>query len=195
MGKHQRRERPVNPLTAVLLAYWQVVLLPALHRGPPPAPPPGGDERRTGTQCGDSSAQNGCRLSRASRGPRFLLLPDPPARVTSTGCLCYFQRGRGKGRLHISPERLWPGRCPLSEPGPAPAPTQARLGGALERRNPLISTSIYTLHPKIYTLAGCIFSTPCCLDLLPRRSRQPGAWGTPTCPPSHTATPCTPPTH
>ena len=63
----------------------------------------------------------GCRAPRASRGARFLLT-GPPPRVTSTCCLCYFHRGRGKGRLHIFSEAVArPGRgsCPLSAAGAA----------------------------------------------------------------------------
>ena len=130
-------------------------------------------------QCGGSSAQSGCQLSRASRGGRFLL-PGPPPRVTSTGCLCYFHRGRGKGWLHISPEavaRPARGRCPLSEPGAA-APTQARRMGRLKDEIPL-STSIYA---QKYTPWAYIFEP--LLDLLPRRGRQPGARGRAARPPA-----------
>ena len=112
-------------------------------------------------------------------GGRFLL-PGPPPRVTSTGCLCYFHRGRGKGWLHISPEavaRPARGRCPLSEPGAA-APTQARRMGRLKDEIPL-STSIYAQE---YTPWAYIFEP--LLDLLPRRGRQPGARGRAARPPA-----------
>ena len=121
----------------------------------------------------------GCRAPRASRGGRFLL-PGPPPRVTSTGCLCYFHRGRGKGRLHIFPEAVArPGRgsCPLSA---APAPTQARRGVVRRLKDVIpLSTSIYT---QKYTPWAYIFEP--LLNLLPRRGWQPGARGRAARPPA-----------
>jgi hypothetical protein len=46
--------------------------------GPPPGPS-GGESGAPAPQYGDSGAQSGCRLSRASYGvPRVLLVPEPP---------------------------------------------------------------------------------------------------------------------
>jgi hypothetical protein len=113
--------------------------------------------------------------------------------VTSTGCLCYFHRGRGKGRLHISPE-------PVARPGGAavrcrlPVPLHPRKHAVVGRLKDEIpsSTSKYT---QKYTPWAYIFEP--LLNPLPRRGRQPGARGRaaspPTCLPTHTATPCTPP--
>jgi hypothetical protein len=50
----------------------------------------------------------------------------------------------------IYPQRQWPGRCPLSDPRAA-APTQARRGGALERRNPLKYFHIFPRRNQPFT--------------------------------------------
>jgi hypothetical protein len=112
--------------------------------------------------------------------PVFHLLPDPPGAshihllfvTTST------EAGVRAGCIH--PQGGWPGRCPLSEPGAA-APTQARRGGALERRNPL---KYFHIHPKIYT-RGVYFRAPA--ESAATAGSAAGRAGTgskPTCPPT-----------
>jgi hypothetical protein len=166
-------------LTAILLRGCLPLAIPAGRLAA--QPPAGRTMHRHPSAVGGSSAQSGCRLSRASRGARFLL-PAPPPRVTSTGCLCYFHRGRDKGRLHISPE-LWPGRGGAAvrcrSPGPLYPYKHAVVGrcGALERRNPL---KYFHIHPKEYTLN--VYFEPL-LNPLPRRGRQPGARGRAASPP------------
>jgi len=148
--------------------------------GPPPGPS-GGENGAPALQYGDSGAQSGCRLSRASRGPGFSCCRTRPARVTATGCLCYFHRGRGKGRLHTAYIPSGCGqaavRCRSARRGRC-APTQARRMGRLKDEIPL-STSIYA---QKYTPWAYIFEP--LLDLLPRRGRQPGARGRAARPPA-----------
>ena len=156
--------------------------------GPPPS--------RLGWGCGWAEGASavvpapnvavGFRAPRASRGARFLL-PGSPPRVTSTGCLCYFHRGRGKGRLHIFPEavaRPGRGRCPLSAAGAAVPCTRTHAStpyGALERRNPL---KYFHIRPKIYAL-GVYFRAPAeSAATAGSAAGRAGTGSTPTCPPT-----------
>ena len=182
-------------MTAVLLRWCLPLTIPAA--GSPPSTREGwGDNDPPVPQCGGSSAQSGCQLSRASRGGRFLL-PGPPPRVTSTGCLCYFHRGRGKGWLHISPEavaRPGRGRCPLSAAGAAVPCTRTHAStpyGALERRNPL---KYFHIRPRIYAL-GVYFRAPAeSAATAGSAAGRAGTGSTPTCPPTQQP-PAPPPTH
>jgi hypothetical protein len=128
--------------------------------GRPAARPLGGAPGENGApapQYGDFGAQSGCRLSRASRGPGFSCCRTRPVRVTATGCLCYFHRGRGRGRLHISPVDV---ARPLSAVGArAGAAAHLRKHAVVERLKDKIpsSTSIYADNIR----PGRILFSPC----------------------------------
>jgi hypothetical protein len=121
-----------DPLAVILQRGRLPLAIPAA--GSPPSPRGGGGGRTTHRHPSAVVPAPKAAAGSRERAGGGGLSPAGPAAAS------HFHRGRGKGWLHISPEavaRPGRGRCPLSEPPGAAAPTQARRGGALERRNPL----------------------------------------------------------
>ena len=133
-------------------------------------------------QCGGSSAQSGCQLSRASRGGA--VSPAGPAAASHIHRMFVLlpQRSRQGLAAYIPRDCGQAGAGPLSAVGARGRCTHASTPyGALEIRNPL---KYFHIRPKIYAL-GVYFRAPAgSAATAGSAAGRAGTGSTPTCPPT-----------